>query len=179
MAAKTEFGVNGQIVRKLSTDSIAVGLMVPSEGRMVFNSITSHAGILVFNYLDAAGDPQTLAFTETEIPTERTVAFFWSDDEVVTESEITPVQTGFSPQTLTIPAHVTDRSFFYVWVSGAADDVIGKGVGQIQLTSFGPGETLFTGPTPLMRGAEAGNLWHIPAAQKTDLLEDLLFKISW
>ena len=30
MAAKTEFGVNGQIVRKLSTDSIAVGLMVPS-----------------------------------------------------------------------------------------------------------------------------------------------------
>ena len=39
MAAKTEFGVNGQIVRKLSTDSIAVGLMVPSEGRSVFTGI--------------------------------------------------------------------------------------------------------------------------------------------
>ena len=180
MAAKTEFGVNGQIVRKLSTDSIAVGLMVPSEGRSVFTGIQMLSpGIVTLSYLDANNAPQTVSFLETEIPTERTVSFFWSDDDTATEAEVTPVKTGYSPQEVDIPVWATARAYFFLWVSGTADGVVGRGIGPIQLTAFGEGGDLFVGPTPLTVGGVAGNLWRIYGAQTTNILTGNKFKITW
>ena len=173
------YGVGGQIIREFSSDSIDVGLMVPSEGRSVFTGIQMLSpGIVTLSYLDAKNKAKTVSFLETVTPTERTVSFFWSDDDIATESEVTPTQTGYSPQILSIPAHAADRAYYFMWVSGTEDGVVGQGLGSLQTTAFGEGGNLFVGPTPLTVGGVAGNLWRIYSAQKTDMV-GFEFRISW
>ena len=175
-----DIGLYGQLVKKGSTDSVSADLLVPTGGRIIQTAINETGDVVTLTYLDAAGVEQTKSFGSVAAASQRTVAMGWTDDTVIQDSDFTLEATGYSPQSLAIPAHSSASAYLVVWINGAAEGVSGRGLGPLSVGwELGDSMTAFGEAVAYTRGGVDGHYWRTHRLLNVGALSTIDYRIIW